>query len=131
MPEKMYPIMGGPSVPWSYMEPHDSQARANHQQSLQRLAERGGLSPCEAELIVTSRPLFRRGGDWDLEQLKRDWFARAERVNGHYEELEQLRDVLSQVHERLLTAWASCTLPHDVIPAELAQRCMDLVGNKS
>ncbi|MGU9981533.1 hypothetical protein ACJ4V0_15970 [Phreatobacter sp. HK31-P] len=43
------------SVPWHIMEPHERQARENHGQSLARLAERGGLSACEALAIIEDR----------------------------------------------------------------------------
>lgn len=34
-------------IPWNLIAPHENQARKNHFQSLERLAERGGLSPEE------------------------------------------------------------------------------------
>ena len=54
---KMFPIMGSDPIPWSVIEPHDSQARFNHcGQSLERLAERGGLSANEAICVLENRP---------------------------------------------------------------------------
>ena len=38
------------------MTPHEAQAQRNHSQSLQRLAERGGLSACEACAVLEDRP---------------------------------------------------------------------------
>jgi lambda repressor-like predicted transcriptional regulator len=35
--------------------PHEAQAQANHGQSVARLSERGGLSPCEAVAILLDR----------------------------------------------------------------------------
>jgi hypothetical protein len=52
IPPERFPILGGPSVPWSLVAPHELQARNNHDQSLRRLAERGGLSPGELWCIV-------------------------------------------------------------------------------
>lgn len=50
---RLFPIQGGPAVPWSVMEPHDAQCRKNHGgQSLERIAERGGLSAGEAYAVV-------------------------------------------------------------------------------
>ncbi len=49
---RRFRIMGGPSVPWSFVAPHEDQARANHDQSLERLNERGGLSPQELWAVV-------------------------------------------------------------------------------
>ena len=41
-----------PSVPWAFVAPHEAQAQHNHDQSLKRLAERGGLSWVELDLII-------------------------------------------------------------------------------
>jgi hypothetical protein len=47
-------ISGCPtSVPWSLVEPHRAQAMSNHgQPTLERLAERGGLSPDELHAVL-------------------------------------------------------------------------------
>lgn len=39
-------------IPWAMIAPHEAQAVENHGQTLRRLAERGGLSPCEAVAIM-------------------------------------------------------------------------------
>jgi hypothetical protein len=44
------------NVPWPMIEPHALQARHNHSQTLERLAERGGLSACEALAVIEDRP---------------------------------------------------------------------------
>ena len=45
------------SIPWEKLEPHTWQALRNHgQQSLARLAERGGLGPDELVAIFERRP---------------------------------------------------------------------------
>lgn len=50
---KLVARLGCPrSVPWSFVAPHEAQARANHDQTLERLAERGGLSPSELVAVV-------------------------------------------------------------------------------
>ncbi len=57
-----FPIMDGVSIkkiPWGLIEPHEKQALTNHDQTLKRLAERGGLSSVEAWLVLTGRPLRR------------------------------------------------------------------------
>lgn len=77
---KMYPIMDGPSVPWDYMAPHESQAKKNHGQTLAELADRGGLSALEAECIANGVRTFDIHRDC-LENEKQAWFHRAERVN--------------------------------------------------
>lgn len=40
------------SIPWELIAPHEAQAQRNHCQTLQRLAERGGLAPCEAVAVI-------------------------------------------------------------------------------
>jgi hypothetical protein len=45
------------SVPWAMLEPHEDQAQRNHGQSLERLAERGGLGVCEMLFILDNKPL--------------------------------------------------------------------------
>ena len=59
------------------MAPHEAQARKNHGQTLEGLAERGGLGCDEAWVIV-------HGLSWDAlhaEEHKRKWIELAERVN--------------------------------------------------
>jgi hypothetical protein len=43
------------AVPWDSLSPHLTQALRNHGQTLARLAERGGLSACEALAIIEDR----------------------------------------------------------------------------
>lgn len=40
------------SIPWTLIAPHERQAQANHSQTLERLAERGGLSPRELWAVM-------------------------------------------------------------------------------
>lgn len=49
---RQFPIQGGQSIPWSLIAPHEAQAQSNHDQSLERLAERGGLDPWEALAVI-------------------------------------------------------------------------------
>lgn len=67
MNEQRFPILLSPrerrehpdwptSIPWSLIAPHEDQALRNHGgQTLQRLAERGGLSPLEARCVIEDR----------------------------------------------------------------------------
>lgn len=85
---KMFPIMdGGPSVPWEVLVPYEKQALKNHSQTLERLAERGGLTPGEAWCVVSGLDPFRASQkeweDWAVE-----WRKFAERINLHFNELE-------------------------------------------
>lgn len=43
------------SIPWEAIAPHERYALLNHDQSLKKLASRGGLSPCEAVAILEDR----------------------------------------------------------------------------
>lgn len=43
------------SVPWSFLAPHEEHAKRNHDQSLERLADRGGLDLSEMAAIVEER----------------------------------------------------------------------------
>lgn len=44
------------SIPWAMIADHEHQAKLNHQQTLQRLAERGGLSANEAVCVLSDLP---------------------------------------------------------------------------
>jgi len=55
---RRFPIMGaGFSIPWAMIAPFEQQARSNHDQSLERLAERGGLDPVEAIAVLDGKKL--------------------------------------------------------------------------
>lgn len=47
------------SIPWSFVEKFRERAENNHDQSLERLAERGGLAPEELWLAAHDQPLSR------------------------------------------------------------------------
>lgn len=58
MSREVMPIMSGKllkAIPWAMIAPHEPQAISNHSQSLERLAQRGGLAPCEALDIMEGR----------------------------------------------------------------------------
>lgn len=62
------PVMKGiniKSIPMHLLKPYERQAVRNHSQSLQRLAERGGMSPCEILGII-------RGINWGQLKLRPD-----------------------------------------------------------
>lgn len=48
-------------IPWAMIAPHEKQAQRNHGQTLNRLAERGGLGACEAIAVLEDRPWHRMG----------------------------------------------------------------------
>jgi hypothetical protein len=55
---KLFPIMDGKyirAIPWGMILPHEKQAWVNHDQSLEILASRGGLDPCEALAVLSGK----------------------------------------------------------------------------
>jgi hypothetical protein len=44
------------SIPWDVIAPHEAQAQKNHSQTLERLANRGGLHPKEIVAVMLDRP---------------------------------------------------------------------------
>lgn len=46
-----------PKLLWEIIAPHEAQAKINHDQSLERLAQRGGLSCYEALCVLQDRKL--------------------------------------------------------------------------
>lgn len=53
-----FPIMHSycvQSIPWEMAVPHARQCERNHQQTLQRLSERGGLDPTEMVAVLEDR----------------------------------------------------------------------------
>lgn len=66
---RMFPILkpryGDPKeyIPWDFLAPHEHQALRNHDQTLKRLAERGGLGWNEVLDIIT-------GNKWDWHRRK-------------------------------------------------------------
>ena len=61
-------------VPWSFVETFRAQAERNHGQTLERLAERGGLCPEEMWLAAHGHRLFRVKID---EDSAIEWLARS------------------------------------------------------
>ena len=53
MTDRKFPIMDAPDIPWLVIAPHEGQALANHGQTLEKLARRGGLSASEALAVIT------------------------------------------------------------------------------
>lgn len=66
------------SIPWRMLEPHEPQALRNHDQTLKRLAERGGLSIAEALLVLRDQGFdeFRDTEDpTELVKMVNDWIG--------------------------------------------------------
>lgn len=54
---KGFPVLGsqGAKVDWQFVADHGKQAQANHYQTVERLAERGGLSWTELAAVIEDR----------------------------------------------------------------------------
>ena len=79
-----YPYKGHlQSIPWEMIAPHEAQAKHNHDQTLERLAQRGGLSAYEAVAVLTGRSLR-----WGL-------------VNGKADEVEANLTLINMVKDWL------------------------------
>ena len=76
-----FPIMEGrhhpaKTIPWELIKDHEVQAIRNHQQTLAKLALRGGLSRCEAVAVLEDRqwePMDEIEADKRLTQLVETW----------------------------------------------------------
>lgn len=67
-------------MPWAWVAPYEGQAQRNHRQSLEVLAQRGGLSPAELHEIVhghSLRAIFERSlTDEEAESWLAQWDGR-------------------------------------------------------
>jgi hypothetical protein len=75
MKDRMFPIMGSEfikAIPWDVIAPHEMQAGSNHSQTLERLAQRGGLSVNEACAVLDGVAW----GKWSIERSHKFWCAR-------------------------------------------------------
>ncbi len=72
--EPIFPIMQGKyikAIPWGMIAPKEIQAKRNHDgQSLEKLARRHGLSPCEAIAVLEGRS-WRHDPDAEWELIRR------------------------------------------------------------
>jgi len=58
------------AIPWAMIAPHEAQAQKNHAQSLERLAERGGLTTYEALAVLEGRSWPQRPADHATDSRK-------------------------------------------------------------
>lgn len=84
---KQFPVLhsshreGEPEyVPWEILEPHESQAYANHGQSLEQLASRGGLSWWEIYAVINDKE-FDYGSNHTSNYYKRAVLDAVEKFN--------------------------------------------------
>lgn len=70
------------SVPWSFIEKFREQVEANHDQTLEQLAQRGGLAPDEMWLAAHGQGLFKHRqtivqpseeacGEWLIDEMRK------------------------------------------------------------
>lgn len=73
---KWFPILGGyGTIPFGVIEPHREQAMKNHGQTLERLAERGGLDYDEMLSVLEDRNLSSKDyyADIKVVEIVRKW----------------------------------------------------------
>lgn len=74
VPHSRIVLTGPRSVPWAVVSVFEDRAKLNHGQTLERLAERGGLSPRELACLLTDQSLKERN-QWLDEQDALDFIA--------------------------------------------------------
>lgn len=67
-------------IPWEIIEPHEKQAYANHGQSLEQLARRGGLSWRELYAVITDKE-FNYGSKHTADYYRRAVLDAVEKFN--------------------------------------------------
>ena len=63
-------------IPWEMISPHEKQSQINHQQSLTRIAQRGGFARCEAIAVLEDRkwtPIDVETADKKLKEMVKLW----------------------------------------------------------
>lgn len=69
---RLFPILGTPfAIEWEVIAPHEKQALANHYQSLQRLAERGGLDWSELLAVLNDSEFIKSYNSHNKESHER------------------------------------------------------------
>lgn len=103
------------SIPWEMIAPHEAQAMANHGgQTLLRLHERCGLSPCEAVAVLENRR-------W-RPMLPAEAVTRLNELVAEHENSERIGSITDQV--KIMRAIRECRLDVDMIG--VADACGDI-----
>ncbi len=104
MSRKRFPIQDGPSVPWEFMVPHEAQHKLNHGgQTLERMAQRGGLGATEAWCCVNGLKLWpTHDTDEGIANARQGWLELAERVNREWSTKRLLADERTDVVGEIL-----------------------------
>jgi len=122
---RRFPIQGGPSIPWRIIAPHEAQAETNHDQSLERLAQRGGLSPAEAHFVLADRKWPRGMSDEDWCQAEIAALAELNAINATDNQL--IADLAAA-----LRAYDTAHIEHDTevkrLIAEINRLLVDLAA---
>jgi hypothetical protein len=94
---RLFTIMGGPSIPWEMIAPHEAQALKNHGQTLERLNQRSGLDQGEALATLDGKGL------WDVQRTREEARAELQRRldawndNVLRKEIARLREALEKI----------------------------------
>lgn len=114
--------MNGPAIPWVVIAPCERQANNNHHQTLERLAERGGLSACEAVAVLESRKWYQMSDSEALDRL-----AEIVKTRYYLVELDAARKAL-ELAKDTLTLVSEAAKTRDEHGHAWEHRCSDKVG---
>ncbi len=64
----------GYTVPWNLLQPHEAQALKNHDQTLERLNERGGLDWKELYAVIQDKDCFGLP-EWVTDEYVKRWLG--------------------------------------------------------
>lgn len=114
---RMFPVLDEArySVPWNLVVPYEAQAQRNHEQSLEKLASRGGLSSVELIAVIEGRGLY-----WVMDNAKMPEAQARARVR----ELLQLDAHVQLAAERAARVQAEAALSRARELLELASKSL-------
>ena len=122
--QRKFPIQNGPDIPWAVIVPFEKQALRQHDgQTLERLAERGGLSVCEVLSIIKGNgdyfDYWERGRVYDKAKLP-DYIRELQAIvdgddhSALRERAERAEAALKEAREEREKAQASAEASHGV-----------------
>ena len=104
--ERRFPVLdAGFSVPWRLVAPFEAQAERNHNQTLQRLAERGGLDPVELWAVM-HRMGWKDRSKLPSQEAAKEWALSLVSIEARAERLIRERDEAVAALRRLVGASA-------------------------
>jgi hypothetical protein len=107
------------SIPWEVIAPYEGHALANHQQSLERLAQRGGLDPVEAYFVMTGR---RWKGETVSKEVEKEACTFLDKVVRDREQLQIDHDRYKATLEKISTIYDLGTAARALSDEVLAQK---------